>query len=345
VEGDGVADELKKLLEEKNKALEPVKKDKKKSAPIKGEISTIQKALELMAGYRHQRTGDHVAALASFKKGRADKSVLIRAHLAVGEHDQAVKLAAENVKSKPGVAWAYAEQVYVLHVAGQKDKAAHAMRMLRSIGAQADLDVPVFARVAPAAKAINLSGDWRRARPGPKDIRKRPELDSLGPFRWKPTAAPDWKLPDHKGGTVSLADYKGRPVIVVFYLGFGCLHCVEQLNAVAPMMKQFKNAGIDIVAVSTDRLNGLSDSVKAYTEDGAFPFPIVSDVDLKVFKEYRAYDDFEKMALHGTYLIDGDGLVRWQDISYEPFMETKFLLEEAKRLLASSTVNRTASAK
>jgi hypothetical protein len=41
------------------------------------------------------------------------------------------------------------------------------------------------------------------------------------------------------------------------------------------------------------------------------------------------------MALHGTFLIDEEGLVRWQDISYEPFMDTKFLLEEAKRLLAS----------
>jgi hypothetical protein len=39
------------------------------------------------------------------------------------------------------------------------------------------------------------------------------------------------------------------------------------------------------------------------------------------------------MALHGTFLIDGAGAIRWLDISYQPFMETKFLLEEAKRLL------------
>jgi hypothetical protein len=52
-----------------------------------------------------------------------------------------------------------------------------------------------------------------------------------------------------------------------------------------------------------------------------------------VFKAYRAYDDFEKMALHGTFLVDGDGLVRWQDINYEPFSEPRFLLGEAKRLL------------
>ena len=35
------------------------------------------------------------------------------------------------------------------------------------------------------------------------------------------------------------------------------------------------------------------------------------------------------------FFIDGAGLVRWQDISYEPFQDTKFLLGEAKRLLES----------
>ena len=51
------------------------------------------------------------------------------------------------------------------------------------------------------------------------------------------------------------------------------------------------------------------------------------------FKRYRAYDDFEDMPLHGTFLVDGDGRVRWQDVSYEPFMEWEFLLEESQRLL------------
>ena len=66
---------------------------------------------------------------------------------------------------------------------------------------------------------------------------------------------------------------------------------------------------------------------------GEFPFPLVSDADLRIFKTYRAFDDFENQPLHGTFLIDGDGLVRWQDISYEPFNNPDFLLKEAKRLL------------
>jgi alkyl hydroperoxide reductase subunit AhpC len=65
-----------------------------------------------------------------------------------------------------------------------------------------------------------------------------------------------------------------------------------------------------------------------------FPFPLVSDARLEVFKAFRAYDDFEETPLHGTFLIDAAGKVRWQDISYEPFTAVDFLLDEAERLLA-----------
>ncbi|MDX1565661.1 MAG: hypothetical protein R3236_09660, partial [Phycisphaeraceae bacterium] len=79
----------------------------------------------------------------------------------------------------------------------------------------------------------------------------------------------------------------------------------------------------------------LIDSARAYDPKKAdFPFLLLSDKPLKVFRKYRAYDDFEKMPLHGTFLIGPTGKVLWQDISYEPFMEAKFLLKEARRLLA-----------
>ena len=55
-----------------------------------------------------------------------------------------------------------------------------------------------------------------------------------------------------------------------------------------------------------------------------------------MFHEYRAYDDFEEQPLHGTFLIDERGNVRWQDISYEPFMDPKFVLAESQRLLSQS---------
>ena len=64
-----------------------------------------------------------------------------------------------------------------------------------------------------------------------------------------------------------------------------------------------------------------------------YPFPIASDAELELFRSWRAFDNFEQVPLHGTYLIDSAGRVRWLDISYEPFMDWEFLLAESARLL------------
>jgi len=85
------------------------------------------------------------------------------------------------------------------------------------------------------------------------------------------------------------------------------------------------------MAISTDDLEGLKISMKEYGDE--VPMELIADPELKVFKEFRAFDDFEQQPLHGTFLIDGRGYIRWQDISYEPFMDHEFLLEESKRLL------------
>jgi peroxiredoxin len=88
-----------------------------------------------------------------------------------------------------------------------------------------------------------------------------------------------------------------------------------------------------MVAISSDDQEGLCRSIENY-EAKPFPFPLVADPQLAAFHSYRCYDDFENLPLHGTFLIDDEGLVRWQDISFEPFMDADFLLQEAQRLLS-----------
>ena len=87
-----------------------------------------------------------------------------------------------------------------------------------------------------------------------------------------------------------------------------------------------------MVAISSDGEAGLQDSIANF--EGDLHFRLASNESLDVFKQFRAYDDFEGQALHGTFLVDGKGRIRWQDISYQPFMDDEFLLEESKRLLA-----------
>lgn len=263
-----------------------------------------------------------------------------RAILLCGDRGRAEQLAREAARDQPAQVLPQADLVDVLYRCGKRDEAAAEMKKLQELSGDIDMQSPVFARVTDVAKGMGMSAEWRVSRKPAADLGWRPKLDSLGPFRWQPVPAPKWSLRDSTGRLVSLEDYtrQGKPVLLLFYLGAGCTQCMEQLNLFTPVAKEFRDAGITLLAVGSDTVPGLKQTLANSKETGGFPFPLLSDYDLKVFKAYRAYDDFEKMPLHGAFLIDGKGRVRWQDISYQPFKEPRFLLGEAKRLLAQDAV-------
>ena len=60
--------------------------------------------------------------------------------------------------------------------------------------------------------------------------------------------------------------------------------------------------------------------------------PMLADPKLDVFKRFRVFDDFENQPLHGTFLIDAQGNVRFQRISADPFLDVEFIKTEAARV-------------
>ena len=266
------------------------------------------------------------------KASRISRERKSQLQLKIGNKKEALKLASQSAKSTNEV-YPLANYVDILWKSDKEKEAIEQFKLLRKISSSIDLEHAVFQRLNPIAKKLNLPEDWRIQNKISHDVGERPSLDSLGPFRWTPSPAAQWSLTDGQGKNHSLNDYTGRPLIVVFYLGKGCAHCIEQLSAFAPEVDSFKQAGIDLIAISTDNVGGLRETFQL-NKDKPFPFPLLSDTSLKVFKQYRAFDDFENQPLHGTFLIDRGGLVRWQDISYEPFTKINFLLKESKRLLS-----------
>ena len=55
-------------------------------------------------------------------------------------------------------------------------------------------------------------------------------LDKLGHSLWTPAPAPPFAAYDSTGETVQLSDFAGKNVILIFYLGGECLHCMEQMR-------------------------------------------------------------------------------------------------------------------
>jgi peroxiredoxin len=322
----------KKQIAAKKKDLDKAKADARR--PFDNNIRELERAVQDMQGNIAVLDGDFKKAIELLgKAGGEDAMRLAWLRLKSGDADKAIADATKNVTRRINEVQPLAWMVWLYWEADKKDKAKESFEKLRKISSPIDLSSPVFARLAPIAKSFEYPEDWRVKKEASKDVGDRPDLDSLGPFRWQPTAASPWELKDADGKVHSLANYEGKPVVVIFYLGFGCLHCAEQLHKFAPMTEEFRKAGIEVIAVSSDDEAGLKQSIEDY-DKGKMPFPLVSNSDRSVFKQYRCYDDFEKSTLHGTFIIDGKGRVRWQDISYEPFMDPGFVLKEAKRLIA-----------
>jgi peroxiredoxin len=303
-----------------------------------GKIAEVQKGIDELLGHQAVAAGAYKEGLELLKKaGGVDAGYLANIQYLAGETDAALQAAQNQVNGNKNEILPLAAQIDLLWRAGKTDEAKKAFDELREISGSIDslaLAMPPLKRLEPIAAALNLPSDWRVTKPPRGDVGVRPSLESLGPFRWQPSPAFDWTLKDAGGGDHSLADYRGRPVVVLFFLGNGCLHCAEQLQKFAKAHKDFEDAGLSVIAISSDDAEGLKKSIENY-KDGPIPIPLVSDNALNTFKAYRCYDDFENQTLHGTFLIDGQGLVRWQDISFEPFMDHQFVIDEAKRLLGA----------
>jgi peroxiredoxin len=303
------------------------------SRPFDSKVRTLEKATNELLGHQAVARGDYQTALSLLAKNTSDKLYVARVRSLAGETEKAVQDVRAEVKAHQSEVHPLACLIDLLWRGEKKQEAAEAFQQLREISASIDLKSPVFTRLGPIAQELGFPEDWRLIKPPPSDVGSRPPLDSLGPFRWHPSAAPDWMLKDAEGNLHSLKQYQGKPVVVIFYLGSGCLHCVEQIRKFAPLAKVFESAGLSLVAISSEDQPALKQSLETY-DDGPIPIPLLANAELDVFKSYRAYDDFEKQPLHATLVIDAQGLVRWQDINYEPFMDADFVLQEADRLLA-----------
>jgi peroxiredoxin len=277
-------------------------------------------------------TNDFATFLAQAKDVPKERLALL--HWQAGDKAKAESLAREAADAATNQVQQLASLTDLYWRLGKTNEAQEALQKLRQLRVQPDLDLPVIRRLAPVAQSLNLPVDsWPHLTPR-EDVGERPALESLGPLYWRPSPAPTWSLADASGRLRASSEFRGRPLVLLFYLGRGCVHCLEQLNAFAPQVAAFERGHIQVAAVSTDTIEGLQRTFRTGASEQPFPFPLLSDAPLETFKAFRAYDDFEDKPLHGTYLLDAEGMVRWQDIGYEPFMDVPFLLSEAQRLLS-----------
>lgn len=198
-------------------------------------------------------------------------------------------------------------------------------------------DLAVCKRLAAVALAMRLRSSWKLPAPAHHPLAGLPALETLGPIAWSPPAAPAWELPDHSGKQTALESFRGRPVVVNFFLGVACPFCRLQLDKFTPQLAAYRKADIRFIGITRDPLGTLqlvtgTEPEKSDMGKKLLPFPVFADPEMRAFKAFRAYDDFDAFPMHATFLIDAAGRILWSDIGHAPFNHPEALLREAQRL-------------
>ncbi len=194
----------------------------------------------------------HVALLdLPYDGEEMDVAVICKKLLDAGDPAEAVWSAENIAMERQGEVRPQANLVEMLYKAGKQDGARVEFEKLRELAAAADLDSPPLARLAPIAREFGYPADWRHGEKMAKELASLPRLDSLGPLVWEPPAAPTWSLKDATGHEHSLEEFRGKPVVMVFFLGAGCAHCQSQLAA---FVKESCAAGSSGLAGGCDQL-------------------------------------------------------------------------------------------
>lgn len=327
------SDSAKKDAKEEIRKAEPVKtaakatdakpKSEPKNDPIREAIRELQ-VLKAILG------GEKTAAVKALTETKdIPKERLASYHLKLDDKKRAEEFTKNFNQDLAGQAL----KTEILLACGKDAEAKKAFEATQKAAFAMDRDLPLSRRMDALASKFNLKVDWRAAAPVRTDSGIRPPLQDLGPMHWHPPTGRPWSAVNAEGKTISNKDFQGKNVLLCLYLGHQCGHCMEQLNAIADVADQLKSAGIEVAAISLEKPEELSKANEKSKKKGGFPFPLLSDSSLSVFKTYRAIDDFEKTPLHSLVLIDSSNHIRWIDIGYDPFTQTSFLLEECKRLL------------
>lgn len=125
------------------------------------------------------------------------------------------------------------------------------------------------------------------------------------------STAPDFTLPDQDGRQVSLTDFDGRKVVVYFYPAASTPGCTTQACDFRDSMGSLASAGYQVLGVSKDG----TDALRTFRDEQGLNFPLLSDPDLAVHREYGAWGEKSMYGktvtgtLRSTFVIDEHGRI------------------------------------
>jgi peroxiredoxin len=129
-------------------------------------------------------------------------------------------------------------------------------------------------------------------------------------------AAPDFTLKNQDGERVSLADFRGRKLVLAFFPGDFSPVCSDQLSLYQEVLGEIEARGAELVGISVDSIW----CHRAFREARGLRMPLLADFHPKggVAAKYGAYLDDWGTTNRSLVLIDEEGVVRWVHESPSP---------------------------
>jgi peroxiredoxin len=127
------------------------------------------------------------------------------------------------------------------------------------------------------------------------------------------TAAPDFELPSTPDQTVSLAEFRGQPVILAFYPEDWSPVCSDQMALYQEVLPEFRKFNAELLGISVDG----AWCHLAFAKDRNLHFPLLADFEPKgeVARAYHVYRAKEGTSERALFVIDADGIVQWSYVS------------------------------
>lgn len=132
------------------------------------------------------------------------------------------------------------------------------------------------------------------------------------------TQAPGFTLKATGPEQVSLSDYRGKNVVLLFFPFAFSPVCTEELCGVRDGLSQFQELDAQVLAISVDSPYTL----KAFAEAEQLTFPLLSDFNKEVAPAYGAYYEelagLKGVAKRAAFVIDREGIIRYKWVSDVP---------------------------
>jgi peroxiredoxin Q/BCP len=122
--------------------------------------------------------------------------------------------------------------------------------------------------------------------------------------------APSFTLKDGGGNDWSLADHRGKVVVLLFYPGDETPICTRQMCSVRDRWEDYSATGAEVVGLSTDSV----ESHQKFAAHHELPLRLLSDSSATVANLYGARSLIPGKVARSVFVIDPNGVIRYRDV-------------------------------